>query len=169
MNPKRKGSRVTKGSKKTPRTGARRNRTPLVVKEKFITLRARGHTLKKIGEELGVHKTTLIEWGKELRDEIANARAIELEALRERFFLTTEMRLELFGEEVRRIRDELRRRDYSEVPTATLVKLLLDTHGALLEEDVEPVLKTPDEAEQDKAAELILMKLTAGAAAREQG
>jgi len=167
MKVNRKSSRATKTGKKTSRTGASRNRTPLAVKEKFITLRARGHTLKKIGEELGIHKTTLIEWGKDFRDEIANARAIELEALRERFFLSTELRLELYGEEVRRIREELRRRDYSDVPTSNLVKLLLDTYGALKEEDVEPILITPEEAEQDRAAELVILKLTAGTSCQE--
>lgn len=145
-------------------TVARRNRTPLAVKEAFVELRAQGLPLKKVSEQIGVSKKTLVIWGKELRDEIANARAVELEVLRDKFYLTTEKRVELFGGVVERIKKELARRDFKDVPTATLVKLLVDTYETLRAEDVEPVLKTPEEIEQDRAAELILMRLTTGTA-----
>ena len=143
-------------------TTIRRNRTPLAVKEEFVELRAQGLPLKKVSEKLGVSTKTLVIWGKELRDEIANHRAVELEVIREKFYLTTEKRIELFGDVVERIKKELARRDFKDVPTATLVKALVDTYETLRAEDVEPVMKTPDEIEQDRHAELLLLRLTAG-------
>ena len=40
---------------------------------------------QKITEEIDVSKRTLINWGKELNYEIANAHALELEALQTNF------------------------------------------------------------------------------------
>ena len=152
-----------RGKKRAPVAAAdRRNRTPLSLKEEFISLRAQGVAFKKVGEKLGVGKSTLILWGKELKEEIANAHALELEVLREKFFLSTERRIELFGGELARMKKELACRDYKDVPTAVLVKLLLETYEALSGEDVPPVLRSPDEIEQDRAAELVMMRLTAG-------
>lgn len=146
-------------------TTIRRNRTPLSVKEAFVELRAQGLPLKKVAEKLQVSTKTLVVWGKELRDEIANHRAVELEVIREKFYLTTEKRIVLFGDVVERIKKELARRDFRDVPTATLVKALVDTYETLRAEDVEPVMKTPEEIEQDRHAELLLMRLTTGTAA----
>lgn len=165
-----KGRARTKAPKRaTPPTTTtalvpRRNRTPLAVKEAFVELRAQGLPIKRVAEELGVSTKTLVVWGKELRDEIANLRAVELELLREKFYLATERRMELFGGVLKQIRTELENRDLADVPTALLIKLLLDTHEALRAEDVEPVIRTEEEIEQDRAAELVLMRLTAGTA-----
>ena len=52
-------------------------------KERFIEMRAKGYSFDKIALELGKAKQTLIDWSKELQDEIANRKALELEALYE--------------------------------------------------------------------------------------
>lgn len=145
------------------------------MKEEFVTLRAQGVPYRKIAVKLGVGQNALTAWGKELKEEIANAYALELEVIREKFYLTTEARIALFGAELERMKKELARRDYKDVPTAALVKLMLETYETLRSEDVEPVFRTPEEIEQDRAAELVLMRLTAGtmprlmAAPREPG
>ena len=51
------------------------------IKQEFIELRAKGWSFDKIAKKLGKAKQTLIDWSKELQDEIANRKAIELEAL----------------------------------------------------------------------------------------
>ena len=53
----------------------------LQTKENFIDLRSKGWSFDKIAKELGKAKQTLIDWSKELQDEIANSKALELEAL----------------------------------------------------------------------------------------
>ena len=53
--------------------------------QKFVDLRARGRSFARIAEELQVSKRTLIEWSRKFQFEIQNQRAIELEALRERY------------------------------------------------------------------------------------
>lgn len=49
-------------------------------KRSFLKMRALGHTYKSISQDLGVSKQTLINWSKELADEIANLKTIEMEA-----------------------------------------------------------------------------------------
>ena len=49
----------------------------LETKEKFIELRAKGWSFDKIAKELGKAKQTLINWSKELEDEIDNLKALE--------------------------------------------------------------------------------------------
>ena len=45
------------------------------LKERFIDLRAKGWSFDKIAKETGKAKQTLIDWSKELQDEIANRKA----------------------------------------------------------------------------------------------
>ena len=49
------------------------------LKERFIELRAKGWSFDRIAKELGKAKQTLIDWSKDLQDEIANCKALELE------------------------------------------------------------------------------------------
>jgi transposase len=47
-------------------------------KEQFIQLRAQGVSYSNISKKIGKSKQTLIDWGKELEEEIRNLKAIEL-------------------------------------------------------------------------------------------
>ena len=94
-------------------------------KEKFIDLRAQGYSYDKIAKELNKAKQTLIEWNKELQGVIAERRAYELEALYEAYKITKEGRLRSLGETINKLREEIARRDLSEVPTEKLLDLLL--------------------------------------------
>ena len=50
-------------------------------KHRFVVLRAKGYSYVRIARELGVSNGTLTAWGTELEAEIAEMRAMELEAL----------------------------------------------------------------------------------------
>ena len=50
-------------------------------KNRFIQLRAKGYSLAKIAKELHVSKGTLSNWNQDLEQQIAQAKAMELEAL----------------------------------------------------------------------------------------
>ncbi|MCF7954650.1 MAG: hypothetical protein K9M75_02495 [Phycisphaerae bacterium] len=86
----------------------------------FVGLRAKGMSYAKISEEIGISKTSLIHWSKELKLEIKNAQAIELERLREKYLLGREYRIRVNGTQLSQITEELLRRNLSEVPTRTL-------------------------------------------------
>lgn len=111
-------------------------------KEKFITLRAKGWSFDKIAKELGKAKQTLIDWSKELEGEIANLKAEELEALYETYYLQRENRLQTFGAMLTKIKEEIERRDLSDVSTDKLLDLFLKYNNQVKEEIVEPSYKS---------------------------
>jgi hypothetical protein len=129
---------------------------PQSVKESFIELRAKGFSFDRIGKELKTNKQTLIDWSKELQDEIANRKALELETLYESFYLLKEYRLKNFGSLLNKIEQELQARDLSDVPTDKLLDLFLKYNSQLKEEIVEPVFKSSQEiAEELQDRELL--------------
>lgn len=132
----------------------------LQTKERFIELRAKGWSYDKIAKELGKAKQTLIDWGKELEDEIANLKALELEALYEKYYLLKESRIETFGELVKKLKDEVMSRDLSEVPTDKLLELLLKYNSQVKEEIVEPIYKSSQEIKEDRLDRELLDELT---------
>ena len=128
----------------------KKSRYPLAKKKKFIELRARGLSLQAIAKALKVAKGTAVDWNKDFRDEVAAARAFELEALLEEYYLTRETKIRLFGEKIRAVLTELGRRDLSDIPTARLFDILAQYHGLLGKEAIEPVFKTPDEIAKEQ-------------------
>ena len=82
-------------------------------------------------------KGTLTAWNAELEDRIARARATELEALQEEFFLLKEGRIRLIGEQLKAIRTEIGSRDLSQVRTDKLLELQLRYFEELKGEYVE--------------------------------
>ncbi len=100
------------------------------LKDQFVELRARGNSYDKIAKNLGVSKGTLITWSRELRLEIQNYRNLEADALMEKYKMTKNCQLESLGAQLTKIRDEVSKRDLSEIPTEKLVTMeikLLDT------------------------------------------
>ena len=129
-------------------------------KERFIELRAKGWSYDKIGKELGKAKQTLIDWSKELQDEIANLKALELEALYEKYYLLKETRLQTFGEMLTKIKTEVESRDLSDVPTDKLLELLLKYNSQVKEEIVEPTFKSSGEITEERLDRELLDNLT---------
>ena len=94
-------------------------------KSRFIHLRTKGNSLAKIAKELKVSKSTLSNWNQELEEQIAQAKAMELEALQEQYFLLKEGRIRLLGEQLKAIQAEIGKRDLSKVKTDKLLELQL--------------------------------------------
>ena len=107
-------------------------------KEKFIQLRAKGYSFDKIAKKLQMSKQTLIDWNKELEEEISNFKAMELELLYEKYYLTREQRLQTFGQMLSRLKDEIDIRNLSEIPTGKLLELFLKYNDKVKEELIEP-------------------------------
>lgn len=110
-------------------------------KTRFVELRAEGWSFDRIAQELKVSKQTLISWSKDLEMEIANLRAIELETLQERFYMTKAQRIELFGGKLQAIKDELDKRDLSELPTDKLFDLFIKYSNVLKNEATATVFR----------------------------
>jgi len=129
-------------------------------KERFIELRAKGWSFDKIAKELSKAKQTLIDWSKELKDEVANRKALELEALYETYYLLKENRLQTFGGLLNKIKDEVLSRDLSDVPTDKLLDLFLKYNSQIKEEIVEPIYKTSLEIYEERQDKELLEALT---------
>lgn len=130
------------------------------LKERFIELRAKGWSFDKIAKEIGKAKQTLIDWSKELQEEIANKKALELEALYENYYLLKENRLQTFGAMITKIKEEVERRDLSDVPTDKLLELLLKYNSQVKEEIVEPIYKSSQEIKEERQDRELLEELT---------
>lgn len=84
-----------------------------------------------------VSKSTLSNWSQELEEQIAQAKAMELEALQEEYYLLKEGRIRLLGDQIKAIQEELSSRDLSKVNTEKLLELQLKYFGELKTEYVE--------------------------------
>ena len=89
-------------------------------KDRFIEMRGQGLPLAKIAAEINVSKPTLISWERNFKEEIDNVRAIELEAMYGKYYLSTRKKVEFFGDVLSRIQGELEMRDLSTIPTDKL-------------------------------------------------
>jgi transcriptional regulator len=132
----------------------------LETKEKFIELRAKGWSFDKIAKEIGKAKQTLIDWSKELEEEIANCKALELEALYERYYLLKEAKIQKYGAILSKITNELESRDFNNVPTGRLLELYLLYFERLSQEVVEPNFKSSQEITEDRQDKELLEELT---------
>jgi transposase len=124
-------------------------------KSRFIHLRAKGYSYVKIAKELKVSTSTLTNWNQELQEEIAQAKAMELEALQEEYFILKEGRIRLLGEQLKAIQDEISGRDLSKVSTERLMDFQLRYFGELKTEYVEirPGYKTGIKLDSKNIAE----------------
>ncbi len=85
-----------------------------------MELRGQGLPLAKIAAEIGVSKTTLLNRDQDLKEQIDNLKAVELEPMYDKFYLSTRKQVEFFGDLLRRIQRELETRDLSSIPTEKL-------------------------------------------------
>ncbi len=88
--------------------------------QKFIELRSAGVSFARIAEQLGVAKSTLINWSREHQHLIQNLRAIEWEDFVDRTLASKQERLKALSEQLRRLDAELARRDLASIPTPRL-------------------------------------------------
>ena len=72
-----------------------------------------------LAAKVEVSKTTLINWERDLKEEVDNLKAVELEALWDKFYLSTQ-HVEFFGDILSRIQRELETRELSESPAEKL-------------------------------------------------
>lgn len=91
----------------------------------FIELRGMGNSFSRIAEELKVSKSTLIEWSKLFRQDVDNYSAMERDAILEKHKISVRHQIELYGEQLSRIREELSKRKLEDVSTEKLLNMEL--------------------------------------------
>ena len=89
----------------------------------FIELRAKGNSFDTIAKQLEVSKGTLINWSRDLEDEIQNYSALELDALKEKYLISKKHQIQSYGEQLATVREELSSRDLSDVKTEKLIEV----------------------------------------------
>lgn len=107
-------------------------------KNRFIELRAQGVSYEKISKEINVSKQTLIDWSKKLQLEILNLRAIQLEVLQEKYFLTKEKKIEFIGNILNALKAEADKRDLTKLSDRELLELILK-FSEKLDKEIVPV------------------------------
>ncbi len=123
-------------------------------RDRFVELRAEGHTLTRIVEELDISYNTAVNWNRDYSERIDSARAIKLEELQDKYLMAREQKIELFGERLLAVKEELARRDLSEVPTPKLFDMMMKCQAALEKEAVRPVFMTVEDIEKAKTERL---------------
>ena len=91
--------------------------------QRFIELRAQGMTYARLMTELNVTKPTLIAWSRKHQFQIQNLKAIELEALGEKWLASTADRVNSLGEQLRTVETELKQRGVGDLTTPQLYTL----------------------------------------------
>ncbi len=110
----------------------------LETKHRFIELRAKGYSFDKIALELNKSKQTLIDWSRELKEEIEIRKATELELIYESYFLLKKSRLQSLGDILLRIETEIGQRSLSTIPTDKLLDIYLK-YSNQIKAELEPV------------------------------
>ncbi|WP_461611927.1 hypothetical protein [Cytobacillus kochii] len=128
--------------------------------ERFMELRAKGESFRRIAKKLKVGKQTLINWDKEYREEIANRKAVELEALQEKYYLTVERSVKFYGEKIQALETELAKRDLENLGTKEIFELLLKYRAELKDLAVTPVFLSEEEIHHRQAERQLLETIT---------
>ena len=122
------------------------------VKLRVIELRAEGLSYANIAKEVNIAKQTAVDIVRDNIDEVDTLQAIEMEALIDASKVNQRGRIEQLSELHSKLREEIAKRDLSEVPTDKLIKLYLNTSQTLRGE-VEEVSSQPKSlAEQQQDA-----------------
>ena len=95
------------------------------VQNQFVELRAKGNSYDNIAKTLGVSKSTLISWSKDLSMAIDNERNVAMDAIYEKHKLAKQHQMEMLGIQLSKVREELEKRDLAEVSTDKLVSMQL--------------------------------------------
>ena len=91
--------------------------------QRFIELRSHGWPFARIATELNVSKPTLIHWSRKHQFQIQNLRAVELEALADKWLSSVSDRLNSLGEQLQKVEAELATRDIKALSTTQLCSM----------------------------------------------
>ena len=122
---------------------------------RFIEYRAKGWSFRRIAKKLKRSPGTLFTWERDLADRIRELKAVELEEIYQKYLMVKESRISILGDQLLKMREELSRRSFEDVPTDKLLTMILQYQEKLKEEysDIGTKIGTKMNA-QDIAEEL---------------
>ena len=106
---------------------------------RFIDLRAQGRSLARIADELHVSKRTLIAWQRKFREEIADLKSVELEALQDKVLASHEAELSHLADQLARVDSVLGKRKIEYVSTEFLFGMAASLRSQIRKQRVVPV------------------------------
>lgn len=144
-------------------------------KDKFILLRAENKSHNTIAKELGIAKGTCVQWDKEFKEQIAELKRENLQALYDNYGLAKEARIQALGETLERINTALEEIDLVNVHPAQLLAYKLKYQEALKAEYIPLESKTSLADKQEltapdimEAVKDLLARVQAGEITQEQ-
>jgi hypothetical protein len=123
--------------------------------QRFIELRSQGWPFARIATELNVSKPTLINWSRKHQFQIQNLRAIELEAVADRWLSSVSDRLNSLGGQLHKVEAELATRDIKALSTPQLYAIARNLRRQIQQtagpvQFTSPVRDIPDEEYHDQ-------------------
>ena len=97
-------------------------------KHQLVELRGQGKSQRTVAKELGIGLQTVVRWERELREQIENQKAIDLDALLERHQLTSQAQIERYAVEIARLDEEIQMRPPTDVSTPKLYDIRIKLH-----------------------------------------
>jgi len=108
------------------------------IKQDFINLRAKGHTIRYIAKAMHLSPQTVLNWESDLNEEISKLKAVELESMYEQYQLSKKHRIKEISGQLASIQKELGNRKLSDISTDRLFDLNLKYLERAGREYVEP-------------------------------
>ncbi|MGZ4961238.1 MAG: hypothetical protein ACXWKG_07460 [Limisphaerales bacterium] len=100
-------------------------------KSKFLEFRGKGWSLARIAKQIDVSVRTLADWNQQHRQEIRTLRAIDIEALQEKFLATHEQELSSLTAQLQRIEQAIADSKLQFVETKDLFRLAAVTRAEI--------------------------------------
>lgn len=100
----------------------------------FIQMRIEGKSFDEIAKEMGIAKSTLIDWNKkaDVRETINEGKAFAINAVVKAFQYNRQERLKAMLQLSKKINDELQSRDLADVPTDKLLQMSIANDGRIM-------------------------------------
>ena len=92
-------------------------------RKRFIQLRARGLSYRKIAEKINVSTATLVHWSRILAAQINNLQMIEFDNLREEYLVTRQHRVKVLATQLNNVTKQLIECDLSKIPPHRLLEM----------------------------------------------
>ena len=120
-------------------------------KHQLVELRGQGKSQRTVAKELGIGLQTVVRWERELKEQIENQKAIDLDALLERHQLTSQAQIERYAVEIARVDEEIQTRPLADVSTPKLYDIRIKLHTRV--DGILPAftLRDDDEIAEQKA------------------
>lgn len=120
------------------------------IKLQVIELRAEGLSYAKIAKEAKISKQTAVDIVRDNIDEVSTLQAVEMEALIDAERVNQKGRIEQLSALHSRLRQEIEKRDLTDVPTDKLIRLFIQTSETLKGEVTTPEVRSSEEQRSDK-------------------